>query len=169
MFYCLFHDRLLVLSWLISSIALGIVLPGVTSHIAFGFLPFVCMLPSYYRLFHHLHPVVRFVSLGFVPCVTSFILHVTFGSFYLCDCFSLNCSSPDVVQFLLPWVVPNMASYRIRVYPLRLLFSKLFHDSFCASPLVFVPLVSLPLFTFGLLPLVDTFSIVPLRYSLGLN
>ena len=74
------------------------------------------MLPSYYRSFHHLHLVVRFVSLGFVPCMTSFILHVTFGSFYLCDCFSPNCSSPDVVQFLLPWVVPNMASYRIRVY-----------------------------------------------------
>ena len=35
-----------------------------------------------------------------------------------------------------------------------MLFSTLFHDSFCASPWVFVPHVSLPLFTFGFLPLV---------------
>ena len=55
---------------------------------------------------------------------------------------------------VLPWIVPNIASYRIRVYPLRMLFSTLFHDSFCASPWVFVPHVSLPLFTFGFLPLV---------------
>ena len=55
---------------------------------------------------------------------------------------------------VLPWIVPNIASYRIRVYPLRMLFSTLFHDSFCASPWVFVPQVSLPLFTFGFLPLV---------------
>ena len=154
----LFHHRHLVL-WLISSITLGIVLPGMTLHTTFGFLLYV-----YAPLLLTLSIVPPSASCGPI-CVTGFCTlrdflhfacHIWFLPLWLL--FSqLFLPQPPVCCgsiLVLPWIVPNIASYRIRVYPLRMLFSTLFHDSFCASPWVFVPHVSLPLFTFGFLPLV---------------